>query len=42
MEALIVWARLPVVLAEAHAESVANFKNYPINLPQFEYEESAS
>jgi hypothetical protein len=42
MEALIVWARLPVVLAEAYAESVANFKNYPINLPQFEYEESTS
>jgi len=39
MESLLVWARLPLVLAEAFAESEANFKNYPINLPHFNYEE---
>jgi len=38
--ALLVWARLPAVLAEAFAESEANFKTYPINLPHFEYEEA--
>jgi hypothetical protein len=42
LEVLLVWVRLPIVMAEAFAESVANFKNYPINLPRFVYEESAS
>jgi hypothetical protein len=42
LEMLLVWARLPVVMAEAFAESVANFKNYPTNLPRFVYEESTS
>jgi hypothetical protein len=39
LEALLVWARLPVVLSEAFSEKVANFKHYPINLPRFHYEE---
>ena len=42
IEALLVWTRLPVVLAEAFAETEANFKNYPINRPRYEYEETAS
>lgn len=42
LEALLVWVRLPVVMAEAFAETVANFKNYPTNLPRFVYEESSS
>ena len=41
IEALLVWTRLPVVLAEAFAETEANFKNYPINLPHYEYQEAA-
>ena len=42
LEVLLVWVRLPVVMAEAFAESIANFKNYPTNLPWFVYEESTS
>jgi hypothetical protein len=40
MEAAIVVARLPVALAEAFRETVANFRTYPTNLPLFQYEES--
>jgi hypothetical protein len=41
LEALLVLARLPAVIAEALAETPANFGNYPINLPAFAYEEPA-
>jgi hypothetical protein len=37
LEAAIVHARLPCVLAEALAERATNFANYPINLPHFSY-----
>lgn len=37
LEAAIVHARLPCVLAEAMAERATNFGNYPINVPQFVY-----
>jgi hypothetical protein len=40
LEALLVLARLPAVIAEALAEKPTNFGNYPINLPAFAYEES--
>ena len=40
LEAAIVTVRLPVALAEAFGESVANFRRYPTNLPLFRYEES--
>lgn len=40
LEALLVMARLPAVVAEALAEKPTNFGNYPINLPAFAYEES--
>lgn len=39
LEALLVWARLPVVASEAFAEIATNFKQYPINLPRFRYED---
>lgn len=39
LEAFLVWARLPVVVSEAFAETATNFKQYPINLPRFRYEE---
>ncbi len=38
-EALLVWARLPIVIAEAFSEHVTNFRHYPINLPHYTYEE---
>jgi hypothetical protein len=38
-EALLVWTRLPVVIAEAFAEHATNFRHYPVNLPHFVYEE---
>lgn len=38
--AAIVQARFPAVLAEALSERVTNFRHYPINLPQFSYEET--
>lgn len=37
MEAWLTLARLPCALAEGFAERPANFANYPINLPSFEY-----
>jgi hypothetical protein len=40
LEALLVLARLPAVVAEALSEKPANFANYPINLPAFAYQES--
>lgn len=39
LQAVLVWARLPVVVSEAFAESAANFKAYPIHLPRYRYEE---
>jgi hypothetical protein len=41
LEAALVLSRMPVVLAEAFAEHAANFKEYPINLPRFDYQESS-
>jgi len=41
LEAAIMLARLPSGIAEALAERPTNFGNYPINLPRFEYTESA-
>ena len=38
-QAAIAIARLPCALAEAFAASPAAFKEYPMNLPPFEYEE---
>jgi hypothetical protein len=40
IEAAIVIARMPAVVAEALAERPTNFAKYPINLPRFSYEES--
>jgi hypothetical protein len=40
LEALLVLARLPAVVAEAFCEKPTNFANYPINLPAFAYQES--
>jgi hypothetical protein len=40
LEVLLVWVRLPLVLAEASTQGIADLKNYPINLPQYVYEES--
>ncbi len=37
LEAVLVHARLPCVLAEALAERATNFANYPTNLPLFSY-----
>ncbi len=42
IEAMLVWARLPVVMAEAMTEKPGDFKSYPANLPQFEYREVES
>lgn len=39
LQAILVWARLPLVMSEALAESEANLRRYPINLPRFVYEE---
>lgn len=39
LEALLVWSRLPSVVSEAFAEIATNFKQYPINLPRFRYED---
>ncbi len=39
MEAWLTLARLPSALAEGFAERPANFANYPINLPTFEYQD---
>jgi hypothetical protein len=39
-EALLVWTRLPIVVSEAFAERATNFRNYPINLPNYVYQES--
>lgn len=41
-ETLLVWARLPVVVAEALEESVGDFKNYAVNLPHYVYQESTT
>lgn len=41
LETVLVMARLPAVLAETFAEKPTNFTNYPINLPDFEYEEQS-
>jgi hypothetical protein len=38
-EVLLVWTRLPTVVAEALSEHATNFRHYPINLPQYVYEE---
>jgi hypothetical protein len=39
LQAVVVLARLPSALAEGFAERATNFGRYPINLPQFVYEE---
>ncbi len=39
-EAVLVWARLPAVVAEACAETAANFRNYSMNVPRFTYQDS--
>jgi hypothetical protein len=39
MQAAVVIARLPCALAEAFAASPTAFREYPMNLPPFEYEE---
>jgi hypothetical protein len=39
MEAALVLARLPAVIAEAFAEKATNFANYPIDLPAYRYED---
>jgi hypothetical protein len=39
LEALLVVARLPAVVAEAFAERPANFENYPTDLPAYRYED---
>lgn len=40
LEAALVLARLPSTLAEALAEKPTNFSGYPINLPEYVYEEA--
>ena len=40
IEAALVLARLPSTLAEGLAETPTQFAHYPINLPQFAYEEA--
>jgi hypothetical protein len=40
LEMVLVWARMPVVLAEYLAEKSVNFLRYPANLPSYRYEES--
>lgn len=40
LEAVVVWARLPIVMAEAMQEQAGNFKEYPVNLPHYRYQES--
>jgi hypothetical protein len=40
LQAVVVLARLPCALAEGFAERATNFAKYPINLPEFVYEES--
>lgn len=37
LEAMLVFARLPTVLAEGLSERATAFQRYPINLPRFEY-----
>lgn len=39
IEVAIVLSRMPSVIAEALAERSTNFRNYPMNLPRFSYEE---
>ncbi|MGC4089921.1 MAG: hypothetical protein QM756_18945 [Polyangiaceae bacterium] len=39
LEAALTMARLPSTLAEAFAETAANFARYPANLPLYRYEE---
>jgi hypothetical protein len=39
LEAALVIARLPAVVAEAFAEKAANFSNYPSDLPAYRYED---
>lgn len=40
LEAAIVTSRLPSTIAEALSEKVVDFSHYPINLPQYRYEET--
>ena len=40
LEAVVALSRLPAVLAEGFAERPANFREYPINLPSYFYEEA--
>lgn len=40
LEAVILLARLPSTLAEGLAEQPTNFSGYPINLPEYVYEET--
>jgi hypothetical protein len=42
LETILVWARLPIVMAEAAAERPGNFKSYPINIPHYVYKEAES
>jgi hypothetical protein len=39
LEAVFVAARLPVVIAEALATPAGSFRDYPLNVPRFVYEE---
>jgi hypothetical protein len=39
VETALVMASLPTVVAEAHCHDVASFREYPIKLPPFEYED---
>lgn len=41
LQAVVVLARLPSALAEGFAERATNFGGYPINLPEFVYQETA-
>ncbi|HET9958041.1 MAG TPA: hypothetical protein VFQ61_26270 [Polyangiaceae bacterium] len=38
LQAALVFARLPIATAEAFAEQRCNFRQYPANLPRYEYE----
>jgi hypothetical protein len=38
LESLVVWARLPCAAAEALAVRPASFREYPMDVPRFEYE----
>ncbi len=39
LEAALVMASLPAVVAEAHCHDVASFREYPMKLPPFDYED---